>query len=100
MAGQAALRHWRHRTRLSTACGPNVTAFVIRRLIARSPLTELGGNPDGSHVNPAAESRCVQEGSPAYVFPYLSDSRLHATSPDKDEDRGDAAARGRWRPRA
>ncbi|WP_425508876.1 hypothetical protein [Streptomyces malaysiensis] len=30
----------------------NVTAFVVRRLIARGLLTELSGNPDGSLVNP------------------------------------------------
>jgi hypothetical protein len=30
----------------------NVTAFVVRRLIARGLLTELSGNPEGSLVNP------------------------------------------------
>ncbi|GAB2966836.1 hypothetical protein GCM10023080_031340 [Streptomyces pseudoechinosporeus] len=30
----------------------NVTAFVVRRLIARGLLTELSGNPDGSLLNP------------------------------------------------
>ncbi|MGW2331630.1 hypothetical protein ACWC5C_38595 [Streptomyces sp. NPDC001700] len=30
----------------------NVTAFVVRRLIAHGLLTELSGNPDGSLLNP------------------------------------------------
>lgn len=40
----------------------NVTAFVVRRLIARGLLTDLSGNPDGSLVNPdQVDAVCQRE---------------------------------------
>jgi hypothetical protein len=46
----------------------NVTAFVVRRLIARGLLTELSGNPEGSLVNPdQVDDVCRREDLAALV---------------------------------
>ncbi|MCQ8195060.1 hypothetical protein [Streptomyces rugosispiralis] len=46
----------------------NVTAFVVRRFIARGLLTHLSGNPDGSLVNPdEIDAVCEREDLAALV---------------------------------